>query len=93
MREDGAAARVWLRGAPRDLRATSSVRALAGPVLPGLGAPAPMLSPHELDKICVTHYASIDKARAELGYAPPKSVAIAMHEYLQYCKSTLERKA
>ena len=52
-----------------------------------------MLSPHELDKICVTHYASIDKARAELGYAPPKSVAIAMQECLQYCKSTLERKA
>ena len=28
------------------------------------GVPKPMLSPHELDRICVTHYASIDKAEA-----------------------------
>ncbi len=55
-----------------------------------LGVPKPMLCPHELDKICVTHYASIDKARNELGYTPKKSVAEAMRECLQYCKSTLK---
>ena len=58
-----------------------------------LGVPKPMLSPHELDKICVTHYASIDKARKELGYAPRKSVAEAMRECLQYCESNLNSKS
>lgn len=51
-----------------------------------LGIPAPMLSPHELDKVSVTHYASIEKARRELGYAPKRSVAEAMQECLEYCK-------
>jgi 3beta-hydroxy-delta5-steroid dehydrogenase/steroid delta-isomerase len=55
-----------------------------------LGVPRPILSPHELDKICVTHYPSIDKARDELGYAPRKSVAEAMRECLQYCESNLK---
>jgi 3beta-hydroxy-delta5-steroid dehydrogenase/steroid delta-isomerase len=54
------------------------------------GIPKPMLSPHELDKVCVTHYASIDKARRELGYAPRKSVAEAMQECLEYCESNLK---
>ena len=52
-----------------------------------------MLSPHELDKICVTHYASMDKARRELGYAPRNSVAEAMLECLKYCDSNLKPKA
>ncbi len=56
------------------------------------GIPKPMLSPHELDKISVTHYASIDKARNELGYAPKKSVAEAMRECLQYCESNLKSR-
>ncbi len=58
-----------------------------------LGVPKPMLSPHELDKVCVTHYASIDKARNELGYAPRKSVAEAMQECLKYCESNLESRS
>ncbi len=57
-----------------------------------LGVPKPMLSPHELDKICVTHYASIDKARNELGYTPKKSVAEAMRECLRYCESNLKSR-
>jgi len=52
-----------------------------------LGLPAPFLSPHELDKVTVTHYASIEKARKELGYAPRKSVAEAMRECLEYCEA------
>ncbi len=51
-----------------------------------VGLPKPMLSPHELDKISVTHYAKLDKARAELGYEPVKSSAQAMQECLSYCK-------
>jgi 3beta-hydroxy-delta5-steroid dehydrogenase/steroid delta-isomerase len=51
------------------------------------GLPKPLLSPHELDKVSVTHYASIEKARAELGYAPKRSVAEAMEEILKYCES------
>ena len=54
-----------------------------------LGIPKPMLSPHELDKVSVTHYASIDKARTELGYEPRRSVAEAMQECLKYCESKL----
>ena len=52
------------------------------------GLPKPLLSPHELDKVSVTHYASIDKARRELGYAPKRSVAEAMQEILAYCESS-----
>ncbi|MAG30228.1 MAG: steroid delta-isomerase [Deltaproteobacteria bacterium] len=55
-----------------------------------LGVPKPMLCPHELDKISVTHYGSIDKARRELGYAPIKSVEEAMQECLKYCESKLK---
>lgn len=51
------------------------------------GLPKPLLSPHELDKVSITHYASIEKARAELGYAPKRSVAEAMEEILKYCES------
>ena len=54
------------------------------------GIRKPMLSPHELDKVSVTHYASVDKARNDLGYAPVKSVAEAMRECLQYCESNLK---
>jgi 3beta-hydroxy-Delta5-steroid dehydrogenase / steroid Delta-isomerase len=50
------------------------------------GAPKPMLCPHELDKITVTHYASIDKARRELGYAPVINTAQALAECVEYCK-------
>ncbi|MBW2270132.1 MAG: NAD-dependent epimerase/dehydratase family protein [Deltaproteobacteria bacterium] len=55
-----------------------------------LGVPKPMLCPHELDKICVTHYASIEKARNDLGYTPIKSVEEAMQECLKYCESNLK---
>jgi len=54
-----------------------------------LGVPAPFLTPHELDKVTVTHYASIEKARNELGYVPKKSVAEAMRECLEYCEARL----
>ncbi len=57
-----------------------------------LGVPKPMLSPHELDKVCVTHFASIDKARKELGYAPRIRVAEAMQECLKYCESNLNSR-
>ncbi len=52
-----------------------------------VGAPAPMLGPHELDKVSVTHYASLEKARRELGYAPVINTTQAMVECLQYCKN------
>jgi len=52
------------------------------------GLPKPMLSPHELDKVSVTHYASIDKAKEELGYLPKRSVAEAMQECLEYCEAS-----
>jgi 3beta-hydroxy-delta5-steroid dehydrogenase/steroid delta-isomerase len=51
-----------------------------------VGFPKPMLTPHELDKVTVTHYGSIAKARRDLGYEPLKTVAEAMQECLVYCK-------
>lgn len=57
-----------------------------------LGVPRPMLCPHELDKVSVTHYANIDKARTELGYAPIKSVEQAMQECLKYCETSLKHE-
>jgi len=51
------------------------------------GAPRPLLSPHELDKVSVTHYASLDKARRELGYAPLVDTARALADCVEYCKN------
>jgi 3beta-hydroxy-delta5-steroid dehydrogenase/steroid delta-isomerase len=51
-----------------------------------IGLPRPMLSPHELDKVSVTHYASIDKAKTDLAYEPVKSYAKAMADCLAYCQ-------
>jgi 3beta-hydroxy-delta5-steroid dehydrogenase/steroid delta-isomerase len=52
-----------------------------------VGLPRPMLTPHELDKVTVTHYASMAKARRDLGYAPVTTVAQAMQECVRYCKA------
>lgn len=57
-----------------------------------LGLPEPAISPHELDKVTVTHYASIEKAREHLGYEPQKSVAEALQECLEFYESQLESK-
>lgn len=51
-----------------------------------VGAPRPLLSPHELDKVTVTHYASLDKARRELGYEPLISSALALAACVDYCR-------
>jgi 3beta-hydroxy-delta5-steroid dehydrogenase/steroid delta-isomerase len=56
-----------------------------------LGLPAPMMTPHELDKISVTHFASIDAARQDLGYKPIKTVAQALEESLDYYRDLLSR--
>jgi 3beta-hydroxy-delta5-steroid dehydrogenase/steroid delta-isomerase len=56
-----------------------------------VGLPAPMIGPHELDKISVTHYGSIEDARRDLGYQPVKSVAEAMRECLPYYRDLLAR--
>jgi 3beta-hydroxy-delta5-steroid dehydrogenase/steroid delta-isomerase len=56
-----------------------------------LGIEAPMMTPHELDKVSVTHFASIERAHQELGYQPIKTVAEAMAECLPYCRDLLER--
>lgn len=50
------------------------------------GIAAPMLSPHELDKISITHWASTAKAQKQLGYQPIKSYQQAIEESVTYCK-------
>jgi nucleoside-diphosphate-sugar epimerase len=54
-----------------------------------IGIAAPPIAPHELDKISVTHYGSIEEAERELGYRPIKSVRQALEECLPYCESLL----
>ena len=50
-----------------------------------------MISPHELDKVTVTHYGSIEDARRELGYEPVKSATEALLECLPYSRDLLEK--
>jgi len=52
-----------------------------------IGIAPPPITPHELDKISVTHYGSIEEAERELGYRPIKSVRQALQECLPYCES------
>ena len=68
-------------------------RALVRPVLElwqtlhfRMGLPAPALTPHELDKVSVTHYASIADAARDLGYQPVTPYAEAIAQCLPYCK-------
>jgi 3beta-hydroxy-delta5-steroid dehydrogenase/steroid delta-isomerase len=57
------------------------------------GLPAPMLSPHELDKISVTHWATNEKARRQLGYQPVKTYEQAMDEVIAYCREVVKKNA
>jgi len=52
-----------------------------------IGIAPPPITPHELDKISVTHYGSIEEAERELGYRPIKSVRQALQECLPYCEA------
>lgn len=68
-------------------------RALVAPLLScweqlhfRLGIPPPPLTPHELDKVTVSHYGSIEDARRDLGYAPVKTYEQAVLECLPYCR-------
>lgn len=68
-------------------------RALVAPVVSlweflhfRLGFPAPLFGPHELDKVTVTHYGSIEDARRDLGYAPVATYEQAIAACLPYCR-------
>ncbi len=50
------------------------------------GLKAPLIGPHALDKITVSHYGSIEDAKRDLGYAPVKTVEQALTECLPYCR-------
>ncbi|NRB39574.1 MAG: NAD-dependent epimerase/dehydratase family protein [Pseudomonadales bacterium] len=49
-----------------------------------IGFPEPVLSPKELDKTAVTHYASIKDSTRDLGYRPLKTVKEAMLQVVPY---------
>jgi 3beta-hydroxy-Delta5-steroid dehydrogenase / steroid Delta-isomerase len=51
-----------------------------------LGVRPPPLAPHELDKVTISHYGSIEDARRDLGYAPIKTYEQAIAECLPYCR-------
>lgn len=52
------------------------------------GLSEPFLSPHELDKITVTHFGTNKAAHRDFGYEPIISVREAMVEILEYCQSS-----
>lgn len=52
-----------------------------------LGIPPPPLTPHELDKVAVSHYGSIADATRDLGYEPIKPYAQAIAECVPYCRT------
>lgn len=55
-----------------------------------LGFPEPLIAPHELDKVSVTHYGSIRDAERDLGYVPARSYEEAIRECLPYCKGLFD---
>lgn len=56
-----------------------------------IGLPEPVLSPHELDKISITHYGSSEAALADFGYKPIISVQEAMVQCLDYCRGRYKK--
>ena len=51
-----------------------------------VGAPAPPLTPHELDKVTITHYGSIKDAERDFGYRPATSYQDAIELCIPYCR-------
>ena len=51
-----------------------------------LGFPEPALAPHELAKITITHYGSIEDATRDLGYRPVFPYPEAIASCVPYCR-------
>ena len=49
-----------------------------------VGIPAPLFSPHELNKLTISHVINSDAAKRDFGYEPIKSVAQGMTESIAY---------
>lgn len=49
-----------------------------------MGAPEPLFSPHELNKLTISHIVDSEAARQDFGYQPVKSVAAGMAESIAY---------
>jgi 3beta-hydroxy-delta5-steroid dehydrogenase/steroid delta-isomerase len=49
-----------------------------------LGLPEPLFSPHELNKLTISHVINSDAAKRDFGYQPVKSVVDAMAESIEY---------
>jgi 3beta-hydroxy-delta5-steroid dehydrogenase/steroid delta-isomerase len=56
-----------------------------------LGFPEPLLAPHELDKITVTHYGSIKDAERDFGYQPIVPYRQAIELCLPYCQKIYQQ--
>ncbi len=73
-------------------------RGLVRPILLGwehlhfrLGVNPPPITPHELDKVSVSHYGSIADAERDLGYKPVKTYEEAIAECLPYCRQVFDQ--
>ncbi len=56
------------------------------------GWPPPIMSPIELEKVCITHFSNIRDAERDLGYQPVKTVAQAMEKCVPYCREELRKR-
>ncbi|MBW2417481.1 MAG: NAD-dependent epimerase/dehydratase family protein [Deltaproteobacteria bacterium] len=52
-----------------------------------LGIPEPLFSPHELNKLAISHVVYSDAARRDFGYRPVRSVADGMAECVEYYRA------
>ena len=52
-----------------------------------LGIAEPLFSPHELNKLTISHVINSDAAKRDFGYLPIKSVAVAMTESIEYYRA------
>jgi len=55
-------------------------------------APAPLLTPIELQKISITNYSTISDAHRDLGYEPVVSTEEGIEHALAYCRNLYDRK-
>lgn len=54
-----------------------------------LGIPEPLFSPHELNKLTISHVVYSDAAKRDFGYQPVKSVAACMADCIEYYRAQI----
>lgn len=55
-----------------------------------IGIPEPLFSPHELNKLTISHVVYSDAAKRDFGYQAVKSVAVCMSECIEYYRAQID---